>query len=129
MHGPYTRTGSRDMLYLAAQHGNAAVAAVLLAYGAKCDRVISTDIAPVPLNHDLKLTELPTRGTALQIACLNGCREVVDVLLEGVASTKKYYNATWLGSPFMAAIYSGDAHIVRKLIYHGADPNLKCGGY
>lgn len=117
------------MLYLAAQHGYAAVAAVLLAYGAKCDRVISTDIAPVPLNHDLKLTELPTRGTALQIACLNGHREAVDVLLEGGASKKKYYNATWLGSPFMAAIYSGDAHIVRKLIYHGADPNLKCGGY
>ena len=117
------------MLYLAAQHGNAAVAAVLLAYGAKCDRVISTDIAPVLLNHGLKLTELPTRRTALQIACLNGHREVVDVLLEGGASTKKYYNATWLGSLFMAAIYSGDAHIVRKLIYHGADPNLECDGY
>ena len=29
----------------------------------------------------------------------------------------------------MAAIYSGDAHIVRKLIYHGADPNLKRDGY
>ena len=29
----------------------------------------------------------------------------------------------------MAAIYSGDAHIVRKLIYHGAGPNLKCDGY
>jgi hypothetical protein len=101
----------------------------LLAYGARCDRVIGTDIAPVPLNHDLKLTELPTRGTALQIACLNGHREVVDVLLEGGASTKKYYNATWLGSLFMAAIYSSDAYIVRKLIYHGADPNLKCDGY
>ncbi|XTI87253.1 hypothetical protein V2W45_1342115 [Cenococcum geophilum] len=117
------------MLYLAAQHGNAAVAAVLLAYSAECDRVVSADIAPVPLNHDLKLTELPTRGTALQIACLNGHRKVVDVLLEGGASTEKYYDATWLGSPFMAAIYSGGAHIVRKLIYHGADPNLKCDGY
>lgn len=71
------------MLYLAAQDGNATVAAVLLAYGTKCDRVISTDIAPVSLNHDLKLTELPTRGTALQFACLDGHREVVDVLLEG----------------------------------------------
>jgi len=60
------------MLYLAAQHGNAAVAAVLLAYSAECDRVISTDVAPVPLNHDLKLTELPTRGTALCLLELQG---------------------------------------------------------
>ena len=29
----------------------------------------------------------------------------------------------------MAAIYSGNAHVVRKPIYHGADPNLKCDGY
>ena len=80
---------NRYMLHLVAQHGNAAMAAVLLAYGAYCDRVTSTDIALVPLNHDLKLMELSTGGTILQIACLNGDREVVDVLLEDGASKKK----------------------------------------
>ena len=76
------------ILHLVAQHRNAAMAAVLLAYGAECDKVTSTDIALVPLNHDLKLMELSMRGTILQIACFNGGREVVDVLLEGGASKK-----------------------------------------
>jgi ankyrin repeat protein len=122
-------------LHQAVAAGHIAAVQCLLDHNANTDTIDSNGYTPLQKAHAsadittilLNMTQKPninrvtSNGTALFLACLNGCAEVVNILLRHGADPNEEYRGSRSNYPILLAVSRGKPAIVQLLLNNGAN--------